>query len=67
MKFELRADFLNFFNHPQYTPGVLNNVNPKQRTSATNYLTPGNAIFGQFDQAYESNPRTVTIGARLSF
>src|SRR5258708_4815956 len=59
MKFELRADFLNGLNHPQYTPGSINNVNSVNRANVTNYLTPGNSLFGQFDQVYGSNPRNI--------
>ena len=32
----------NAFNHPQYTPGKINNVNITNRANVTNYLTPGN-------------------------
>jgi hypothetical protein len=63
----LRADFFNGLNHPQYTPGRVNNVNNTNRANVTNYLTPGNPLFAQFDQVYSSNPRTIQVGARLTF
>jgi hypothetical protein len=66
-RFELRADFFNGFNHPQYTPGRVNNVTFLNRANVTNYLTPGNPIFGQFDQAYGSNPRNIQVAAKISF
>lgn len=66
-KLQLRADFFNGFNHPQYTPGKVNNVNNTNRANVTNFLTPGNALFGQFDQVWSSNPRNIQIGATLNF
>jgi len=66
-RLQLRADWLNGLNHPQYTPGKINNVNITNRANVTNYLTPGNPVFGAFDQVYSSNPRTVQVAARLTF
>jgi hypothetical protein len=64
---QFRADFFNGFNHPQYTPGRVNNINSTNRANVTNFLTPGNALFGQFDQVWSSNPRNVQLGATLTF
>ncbi len=66
-KFEIRGDFLNGLNHPQYTPGSINNINAVGRSGVTNYLTPGNALFGQFDQVYSSNPRNIQVAAKITF
>jgi hypothetical protein len=66
-RLQVRADFFNGFNHPQYTPGTVNNVIATNRANVTNYLTPGNPLFGQFDQVYSSNPRVIQLGAKLSF
>jgi hypothetical protein len=66
-KFTLRADFLNTFNHPQYTPGRINSITFRNRANVTNYLTPGNALFGQYDQVYSSNPRIIQVSAVVSF
>ena len=41
------------------------NINITNRSGVTNYLTPGNPVFGQFDQVYSSNPRTIQVAARL--
>jgi hypothetical protein len=65
--FELRADLFNAFNHPQCAPGSINNVNLSNRAGVTNYLTPGNPLFGQFDQVFGSNPRYIQLGVRLRF
>jgi hypothetical protein len=67
VKFEFRADFFNLLNHAQFTPGSVNTVNATSRSGVTNYLTPGNALFGQFDQVYSSNPRNIQLGAKLTF
>jgi hypothetical protein len=66
-KLQFRADFFNMFNHPQYTPGRINNVNATGRATVTNFLTPGNALFGQFDQVWSSNPRNIQVGAKFTF
>ncbi|HEY4364189.1 MAG TPA: carboxypeptidase regulatory-like domain-containing protein [Bryobacteraceae bacterium] len=70
MKLQIRADLFNAFNHPQYTPGAIDNVSRVDRTSTTTplgYLTPGNALFGRWDQIYGSNSRMVQLAARLTF
>jgi len=37
------------------------------RAGVTNYLTPGNALFAQFDQVYSSNPRVIQLAAKFTF
>ena len=64
---ELRADFYNALNHPQYTPGRLNNVLSSSHIGETNYLTPGNALFGKWDQVFPSNARMIQLAAKFSF
>ena len=66
-RLSVRADFFNGFNHPQYTPGTVNNVQSTNRANVTNYMTPGNALFGQFDQVYASNARVIQLGAKFTF
>jgi len=70
MKLQIRADLFNAFNHPQYTPGMVDNVSRVDRTSATTpigYLIPGNAAFAKWDQVFASNSRGVQLGARFTF
>jgi hypothetical protein len=64
---ELRADFYNSLNHPQYTPGRLNSVIFSSHIGETNYLTPGNALFGKWDQVFSSNSRTIQLAAKFNF
>lgn len=65
--FELRADFYNALNHPQYTPGRLNSVLSFSHANETNYLTPGNPLFGKWDQVFPSNARVIQLAAKLRF
>ena len=66
---EFQAQFLNVLNHPQFTPGLLNQVDSIGFTSAaaTNYLKPSNAIFNQPDLAFASNSRTLQMALKLIF
>ena len=64
---ELRADFYNALNHPQYTPGRLDNVVFASHIGETNYLTPGNSLFGKWDQVFPSNARIIQLAAKFSF
>jgi hypothetical protein len=64
---EVRADFYNAFNHPQYTPGWINSVLSTSHVNETNYLTPGNPLFGKWDQVFGSNARVIQLAAKLSF
>jgi hypothetical protein len=66
-RLELRADFYNALNHPQYTPGRLDNVIFASHIGETNYLTPGNALFGKWDQVFPSNARMIQLAAKFSF
>lgn len=69
MRLEFQAQFLNVLNHPQYTPGLLNQVDSIGFTSpaATNYLHPSNAIFNRPDQAFSSNSRTLQMALKFIF
>ncbi len=64
---EIRADFYNALNHPQYTPGRLNSVLSASHINETNYLTPGNALFGKWDQVFPSNARVIQLAAKFNF
>jgi hypothetical protein len=66
-KFELRADFFNGLNHPQYTAGAVNNTNQTQHVGLTGPLTPGNPQFDAWNQVFGSNPRNIQVGAKLMF
>lgn len=75
VKFEFQAQFSNTLNHPQFTGGYINHVdggNPNlvailQSSGVRNMLTPGNAIFNRPDLAFSSNPRSMTLVAKITF
>ncbi|HMD32679.1 MAG TPA: hypothetical protein VKG84_12275 [Candidatus Acidoferrales bacterium] len=75
LRLEFQMQALNFFNHPQYIAGSLNQVQPiltyKPGTASgnaiTNYLTPGNVDFLRPDQVLSSNPRLLQLTAKLVF
>jgi hypothetical protein len=66
-KFELRVDLFNALNHPQFTPGRINNTDLFNRAGVNVMLTPGNAAFNQWDQVFGSNPRNIQVGAKVVF
>ena len=47
----------NIFNHPQFVPGQLNNINLTSQTSTRNFLIPGTRNFDDFSSVFSSNPR----------
>ncbi len=69
VRLQFRADFFNAFNHPQYTPGLVDDINPTTHssTSVPTYLIPGNALFGQWNQVFSSNPRSIQLGVKVRF
>ena len=62
---QLRADFFNAFNHPQYVPGSVNSVDPVSTTGLTtlNQIAPLTPDFLQPSQVLSSNPRVIQVAA----
>jgi hypothetical protein len=67
--FQLRADFFNAFNHPQYVPGSVNTVDPVATTGLTtlNQIAPLTGDFLHPDKVLSSNPRVIQVAARFNF
>jgi hypothetical protein len=65
--FEIRGYFYNLPNHAQYTPGYVNNVNFRSSIQTRNHLIPGNPLFGDYTQVFNSNSRTLQLVARFTF
>ncbi|MGB8507476.1 MAG: hypothetical protein WCD76_03645, partial [Pyrinomonadaceae bacterium] len=67
--FQVRADFFNAFNHPQYVPGSVNTVDPVGTTGLTtlNQIAPLTADFLRPDRVLSSNPRIIQLAARFNF
>jgi len=68
-RLEFQAQFLNVLNHPQYTPGLLSQVDSTGFTSAaaTNYLVPSTAQFNQPSLVFPSNARTLQMALKFIF
>ena len=67
MHFELRGDFSNLMNHPQYTAGYVNSVRLTAQTNTRSFLLPSNSLFQQWSENFPSNARSGQIAARLTF
>ncbi len=63
---EFRADAFNVLNHPQFTPGQLNNIGLANLGMA-NFLIPGSPAFADPAEAFGSNPRMLQLALRLMF
>lgn len=76
-RIQLRADFFNAFNHPQYIPGSPNDIQPVNTTGfgQVNTLTGANlslanpalATFNRADRVFPSNPRVIQLALRFDF
>jgi hypothetical protein len=65
---EFRGDFTNAFNHPQFTPGLISSIYyTKYNTGVRDYLIPGNARFGKWDQVFDSHSRMTQLALRFVF
>jgi len=65
---ELSARFFNVLNHSQYTGGYLNDIAPTGASLAQrDAFIPTNPLFGQFSQLFSSNPRSITLTAKITF
>ena len=66
--FEIRMDATNAFNHPQFYPGLINNVKNTQYNSGDRtYLEPQNPAFQGWSGVFPSNARSVQLAAHLFF
>jgi hypothetical protein len=67
--FQIRADFFNAFNHPQFVPGSVNTVDPVGTTGLTtlNQVAPLTGDFLQPSKVLSSNPRVIQLAARFNF
>ena len=65
-RFEIGAQFYNLFNHPQFVPGFIDDV-ALSASKNNGFLLPSSATFGQYQQYFASNARTVQVLARFTF
>ena len=68
-RIQLRADFFNAFNHPQYIPGSPNDVAPIDTVgvSQVNTIFAGNTDFNRPERVFSSNPRVIQLALRFDF
>lgn len=71
-RLEVAGQAFNLLNHPQYVPGVVDNISPASVTNvyssaALNYVTVGAAHFNDPTFAFGSTPRMLQITAKLSW
>ena len=70
-RIQLRADFFNAFNHPQYIPGSPNDVAPIATVGVgqVNTLAPANigTTFNRADRVFNSNARFIQMALRFDF
>jgi hypothetical protein len=65
---EIRAETNNTFNHPQFTPGLISSIYyTTYNTGVRDYLIPGNARFGKWDQVFNSHARMTQLALRFVF
>ncbi len=67
--FQLQAQLLNAFNHPQFTPGSLNQINSIGQAGGAvlNYLNPASQSFNNPEVTFASNARVIQVGAKIIF
>jgi len=69
VNFEFQAQALNVFNHAQYVPGSLNQINSLGYTAGAvqDYLTAGNASFNQPSSVFSQQPRAMQLVMKFTF
>jgi hypothetical protein len=67
--FEFQAQALNLFNHAQYVPGYLNQVNSLGYTGGEVHtmLEPQSATFNKPNLVFSNQPRTMQLVLKYSF
>ena len=71
-KIQFRAEFFNVFNHPQYIPGSVNDIQPVATVTVApvNTVTAANlnnGLFNQPDRVFPSNARVIQLALRFDF
>lgn len=63
--FEIRGDAYNVLNHPQFTPGALNNIGFASLSQSFAFLNASSLAFGSPSNVLSNNPRTLQVALRL--
>jgi hypothetical protein len=69
MNIEIQAQAFNLFNHAQYVPGFLNQVNLLGFTGsgAAQFVRANNSQFANLANAFSNQPRTMQLVAKFTF
>lgn len=69
VKFRFDARMFNVLNHSQYVGGYLSDVAPLgfTDTATHNFTIPSQSVFHQPSQVFSSNPRSITLSAKIIF
>jgi len=66
--FEIGAQASNLFNHSQFIGGSISDVSPVSTAALSRaFLTPTSTEFGQYDQIFSSNSRTLQLVGKFRF
>lgn len=66
-KFEFSAQAANVFNHPQFVPGSLNDVQSIGYTGSRSFLRPGSPDFNNPEAIFPSNARSLQLALKFLF
>jgi hypothetical protein len=64
---EFQAQAFNIFNHAQYIPGTIDNINSPGYTSQILFQTASNAGFNQPGKFFLANARSMQLALKFSF
>ena len=69
---EFQFQAVNIFNHPQFVPGYISDIQPANGAITTspntrNELIPGNGAFTNWQNSFSSHPRAVVLVLKYSF
>ncbi|MCU1237938.1 MAG: hypothetical protein JWP63_5905 [Candidatus Solibacter sp.] len=68
-KIRFDGRFLNLLNHPQYVGGYVSDVAPIgfTDTAVHNFTIPSTSVFHLPSQVFSSNPRSISLSAKIIF
>jgi len=69
MNVEFQAQALNVFNHAQYVPGSLNQINSLGFTNGqtASFVRANSSLFGNLADAFSNQPRTMQLALKFTF
>jgi hypothetical protein len=65
--FQFGAQAFNVFNHAQYIPGTVDNVNATSYTASYNFQTVTSSAFNHPEKEFTNNARTMQLSGKLTF